>query len=308
MFKCRGDLLSEAYLEPGHRRYIESSTNDLIPPDDLCLRDNKHETLQFIHKLKNCRATDKQVHPLFYGLRRISPCAKLILAADAQLAAAADNNIRTRSNSPHKFFNANIEVVRGNSLDGEKIEGLKRFFFDEAQMHIGPEAQNIIYRFATEALVNVIHHAHPENLGIENKKPSKTGWWLAGAYDKQKSCIYIIILDRGIGIPNSLRSKLPHDAISRYQRQGSPDGSLIKSAFEGKSYTDSHPHRAVGMPMMRETINKTPQSGVRIISNHGEFHYRNDSGHPTSILENDTQFSIDGTLIELTLNGRLLNA
>ena len=161
---------------------------------------------------------------------------------------------------------------------------------------IPPKIRQAIYASLTEAMSNVIHHAYPLLQG-RPMHVMRGRWWMAGSIDHQKNELMIIFYDQGVGIPATLPIKHPAEIWRKILSNlglRANDGTMIKAAtLLGRTRTEE-PNRGRGLQDVIEFIKICEGGELRILSNRGEYIYRNDGSEH---IQNHRR-NLGGTLIQ----------
>lgn len=159
-----------------------------------------------------------------------------------------------------------------------------------------------LYGAMTEALVNVVRHAYPQN-GIFSHEPIGR-WWMTGAVDRNAKWMTAVVYDQGVTIPVSLPGWQQHAGwIRRFRAMlgvdtdpSDPkfDGHAIAAAVEESVSSTGDAHRGHGLAQMRDFVDQCRDGHLRVMSRGGEVVFRPGGGRTIRTYDQ----SIGGTLIE----------
>lgn len=160
------------------------------------------------------------------------------------------------------------------------------------------EGDNTLYRSLSEAMLNVWQHAYKSDK-IPANEVQRLGkrWWMLG--HRIDDNLYLVIYDRGIGIPEALPFKYTKEVIDKFldilRLHNRSDANMIHAAMEiGRTGTGKQ-GRGKGLQDVRRFVEENPSGVLRIYSNRGGYVYR---------MENDRtehhtrKLSLRGTLIQ----------
>lgn len=167
------------------------------------------------------------------------------------------------------------------------------------------EAEFRIGSSLSEAVVNVNHHAYPDEECRNQRK-----WWLFfEIVDKNE--LFLVIYDAGVGIP----ATLPHKdwfreivkikpAILRAVQKPismSDDASVIKaSMIRGNTSTKKKKH-GLGSGAILDLVESNSKGALWVCSNHGVYRKKSDCKKPHLI---NSKGSINGTLVQWNIRLR----
>lgn len=187
--------------------------------------------------------------------------------------------INAAGSRPRHESVVNWRYVTGTGADGEKISTLLRSYRDLTAAEI-PEG---LYDVLAEALINVRHHAYPE----DSELPAAIQrWWLFARYvapnGDHPGNLYIAVYDVGVGIQQSMREKLSKgevvlettDALFNLVGMGeakSLEKLLLQRAVEHNRSSTGLSFRGNGLPEMREFVMSTKSGRLYIISGQAQY-------------------------------------
>ena len=190
-----------------------------------------------------------------------------------------------------------LPVISGNFSEGyrdtldEVVESIKQEIYKGKltpieEMRMGSAVQ--------EAVLNVLHHAYPASTYSERVSHMK--WWMI--YGVIQNQLFLAILDRGVGIPATLKGKdwvtglLGSFGVEKLDALS--DVKRIELALKkGESRTQQQ-ERGLGGPTIMELVDKNEYGQLSIISNRGI--YCRAQGAVESI--RDSRLSMQGTLVQ----------
>ena len=182
------------------------------------------------------------------------------------------------ANVPKHESVLNWQYLTGTGADGAKISSLLQTYRELTEQEPPPG----LYDVLAEALINVRHHAYPA--AVDVPEPMRR-WWLFSRYDAPKNklpgSLYIAVYDLGIGIQNSLRSKLQRgellvgaaDELASWVGLdlAIQERVLLKHAVEGNRTSTGMAHRGKGLPEMRDFVRNTPSGRLYLISGRAQY-------------------------------------
>lgn len=304
-----------------NRIYIRS-------PRTLCIYRKKvyENTIKFIKSFARTALKEKKAIILdFSGLNDITAAAALCVYAEICRCKLLNKKIGIRMRKPvdkdtrerlenYGFFDYEC-LMDGNdkkpeSFDGNIIPCLSGVHADkklddlldliEKVLYKGgieDVVEHALYRSISEALLNVSQHAYTDKSRDEELDKLGKRWWVMGErVDKQ---LYIVIYDRGVGIPETLPKKYPmehiYEILSKISIKTINDANMIYAAMElGRTRTGKR-ERGKGLQDVRKFVEINPNGVLRVYSNKGEYSYRvHEDMHSRASHSN----SIKGTLIQ----------
>lgn len=181
--------------------------------------------------------------------------------------------------------------VHGSSTD---TTGFKNLFSTYASMLNGSISDGL-YDSMSEAVTNSIHHAYERDK--ETNDLTQKRWWMFAQHKDDR--LTVVILDLGIGIPDSLRQKpeLKEYIMGPYNRvRKRRDTALIEVAVHSGRTRTRLAHRGKGLPDMLGFVKTCDIGWFRILSQSGAFSY--DAKYDLEQGSKDFKHPIPGTLIE----------
>jgi len=162
----------------------------------------------------------------------------------------------------------------------------------------GPiQTANFLHDGITEAMLNARHHAYPGDFRPEI--PVIPEFWVTGAWHPAKRLLRIMVLDQGVGIPESIRQGTDpfHVKVMVWVAQKANlrnDADIIEGAMRTSRTSTGLAGRGHGFDNMAEFINNSADGRLRILSDRGEVVYEHGGTINTRLLP----VSLGGTLIE----------
>ena len=292
-------------------------------PHDFSLKSNFEGVIDVLHKIRtqSQRERNEQTYIDFRGIRRLSPTAALILAAEIDrwnklplkfkrkltsvdvakwdpkiqrlLADMGFFDLLQITKPPVIATNGNIRFMKfrsGHKADGEAIDLLRK---EDLAPIIGEvPRKHYLYAAVTEAMTNVVHHAY---------KNTKSNWWLSASYDSTQHEVTIMIYDQGVGIPKTL----PRKFLEYVQHISKNDhAEMIEMAHDLSRSKSKTAHRGHGLQRdVRGYLEKLDCHGhYRVVSLKGEYFFEKLINGKTQSKKISHNRSLNGTLIEWKLN------
>jgi hypothetical protein len=152
-------------------------------------------------------------------------------------------------------------------------------------------AQGRMVASIKEAMGNAHEHAYVKP-GTYPVLPNR--WWLAGHLNPHHREMMILILDQGVGIPETLEPTMFEQIKALLKRTWTPtDGYMIAAATELHRTSTEKRGRGTGFQDMKRFVDTCDDGELRVLSNRGAYTYNKASQR---IIDHST--SIGGTLIE----------
>ena len=294
-------------------------------PENLCFDENAMETLTALERLRRRLETVRVVkgrpskhsrgrtrtlggYTAFETMRRISPAAALVLAAEYErclLRTGGRSNVINVERWDNSVFDTLWKVgffdlvwageVEGPDISADEVvlrmqsgdtadpievdklvEGLKLLYPDPVETQ---EGLVHLYGAMIEAVANVMNHAYPTSWA---KVPPAAlrRWWMTGAVDRRNRRTTAVVFDRGVTIPVSLPNWANAEGwLRRMSRRvriipaiddpGS-DGDAIAAAVEEALSSTGEQHRGTGLAQIRGFVDQCREGRLRIMSRCGE--------------------------------------
>lgn len=175
--------------------------------------------------------------------------------------------------------------VSGTHADGVAITTLLNNLKTDTNATI-PEG---LYEVLTEALINVRHHAYPDDCALPS---DLRRWWIFSRLDNPTSSgpgnLYIGIYDVGVGIQKTMRQKLQkaEELLANAEDWSSwftwptkqLEKRLLVEAVEHKRSSTGLAFRGNGLPEMKDFVTQTDSGSLSIISGYAQYTCRAASG------------------------------
>lgn len=176
----------------------------------------------------------------------------------------------------HNETGSFVSIKTGTLVQSEIVGEVIHFVREKLSLK-NKKLTRDIYTTIMELMINVKEHAS------RNKKLQE--WWLVAYYNEGKKCVSFAMVDRGRGIPTTIKKKF-RDLFSL------SDTQLIISTLLGEQRSETAlPYRGKGLPKIYEYVLDNKVKNLYIISNNGFFSSEN-------IKENfDLKKSFSGTLV-----------
>ena len=172
----------------------------------------------------------------------------------------------------NQFEFAKDDTVQ-SEIAGKMVDFARRIFPKE--LHKG------VFTLFMEATTNTVEH------GSNNDQPTR---WVAGAYyDKDRNVMSFTVIDRGVGILNSVKFQSALRAL--WGRVAWDAGEKLRQLLLGKMRSRTkEPHRGLGLPGAFIAFEAGRISDLAIVTNRGFAHARNGQYRELST-------GFDGTII-----------
>jgi anti-sigma regulatory factor (Ser/Thr protein kinase) len=204
-----------------------------------------------------------------------------------------------RDDKPHEETDPEKPVYLQFLTDNRAAWTLVDQFVDIIEKHVmalNPLARQRLVTAVGEAINNTLDHAHP------NPTPGsmKNRWWLSASVNLHKKEVAIVVVDQGVGIPNTLppteyeqlRAFLVNILQFKLTAEPSDGDKILAATAYHRSGTGSQ-GRGRGFYDMKRFIDVCSDGELRVLSNRGSYHYM---GGQESF--DNAEVSIGGTLIE----------
>ena len=301
--KTNYDGIQRRYEVPGH----PGALTRIICPEVLSLEDNFEKVTEILHKIReHSYWTRKKMYIDFRPIRKVTPSAALILAAELHRANHLNLNRKLRQIDAEKwdpnvrrllremgFFkllrtssptdepeamesdDRYIEFRSGELVDGEVVDVLRR----ELDLHISVPEPKQLFSAITEAMTNVRQHAYQDHIPYSTDPKY---WWLSASFNTSRKEITVMMYDQGSGVPKTLAKHwqeellliLPETLVNNHAR-------LIQAAHELSRSSTRERHRGRGFERDIRGYIASLDKGkglYRIISGRGEYTVESGSG------------------------------
>lgn len=241
------------------------------------------------------------LHSKFATLRRTTGNRTVIsrMRADNDLSHLLDQTGFLRESYTGLDTGYNVQdVLPITSSTHQKVKKVVEMMdntFYGGTLDESPETKALVHTAVSEAMLNVIQHAYPNEKDSIVRKIGKR-WWIIG--QKIGSQLYLAFCDNGHGIPKTLPANDRWEQFrlvaSRFVGKGA-DCSLIKAAMEiGRSRSEAS-GRGEGLYQILEYVLNNPRGTLWVFSNRGVYSYNSETGDETF---RESKRSISGTLIQ----------
>jgi hypothetical protein len=262
----------------------------------------------------------------FEELKEISTSAALVLTAelvkweDASKIKLKPNVEKWNSNvfrqfSELGFFDLferapEMEILASDELSGRRLVSYIKGTFQEhskprmleqrLRKIVGNEIDEweFLHTGITEAIINVTHHAYPEE---RNYTDIDKNWYLTGSYDEYSRQLKIVFYDQGVTIPSSLPAsdwgeKILQFLSSNKILEGKNDSHLIRAAMEMSRSRTNEEDRGKGLQDILEFVKQRNNGYLAVVSKRGIFRLDvNGASEDTST--HGLRSPLEGTLI-----------
>lgn len=290
-------------------------------PADFSLETNFDEVVGVLHGIRSAsrRQRNERTYIDFANIRRLSPTAALVLAAELDRwnhirvggrlrpvdLPSWDPNVRCQlrdmgffellATTPQSdLFGDDVDpdtryvmFRTGNLADGEAIHQLREVDLEPVVGAVPRRRQ--LYGAVTEAMTNVVQHAYTGTVRQPN-------WWLSASYNAAAKRVTIMIYDQGQGIPKTLPARLDERLLATFGRD---HARMIQAAHELSRSASAKPYRGQGLRRdVRGYLNGIRGGArYRVISLKGEYIYEVGPDGKTTQRLTTHQKSLYGTLI-----------
>jgi anti-anti-sigma regulatory factor len=280
-------------LSKSARRKDRLEPETIKAPAVFSLLDNPNEFLEFL------RVVDQKLRTrhLFIDMSGVTMLtAEAISTFVAVMKSLKHENVKVRGNLPSspslaakleefgfydqvvapKSFTPATEarkqgtiLLRGNQFKVEKDNTVQAEIagkmVDFARRLFPEDLHKGVFTMFMEATTNTVEHAS------RTDEPMR---WVAGAYfDKERNVMSFTVIDRGVGILNSVKFRRALDAL--WGRMAWDSGEKLQQLFLGKMRSETQePHRGLGIPGAFTAFKAGRIKDLAIISNRGFAHAR----------------------------------
>lgn len=308
------------------------------PPKIMCMYDYNYikETLNLFTEIESLVNNGQLVTVDLRSVEKITAAASLLLFATTnkcQLFNKNENQVRFIFPTEKSNSQGHRDIVKTGlsralcSGTKEKLQNLidSGVYFQSAinpSKHIvqtvnfltkNSKLDEVQFEMLTtainEAMLNVSHHAYKNPLNDSEIHDSKVDfvdalgerWWQCAWYDELRCSWVFIIVDLGLGIPDTYKSQFDDAQIA-----GVKSSSVMEEAFtEGKSRFDDDQGRGNGSENIKQAISQRLETENLLVFS-GDVKYEHNITLPKPKVAN-TDINFRGTLIEWTLCLRGIN-
>ena len=160
------------------------------------------------------------------------------------------------SNYHHNETGAFVSIKSGTLVQSEIVGEIITFAREKLSLN-NKKMTRDIYTTIMELMINVKEHAS------RNQKLQE--WWLVAYYNEKNKCVSFSMLDRGRGIPTTIKKKFKDLFILS-------DTELLISTLLGEQRSETAlPYRGKGLPKIYEYVLDNKVKNLYIMSNKGFF-------------------------------------
>lgn len=171
---------------------------------------------------------------------------------------------------------------------------------DSSDQRATARLRDEIHRAINEALLNVSQHAygsHNQDAAHSDTDESEHRWWAVGIVHKIDKTLDLFVVDRGVGIPETLRRNVREFAADFFAGKTLSHGDRIRAAMEfGRSSVSQGENRGKGMPQMLDLLERFPNSMLLVESLRGIYVADYDGAELTQD-HSDNKDALPGTLV-----------
>ena len=166
-----------------------------------------------------------------------------------------------------------VEYIRGELREHDK----PRILGEQLETIIGAEIEEwgFLHQGITEAVINVTHHAYPDE---EDREECDKIWFLTGSYDEESKALKIAFYDQGVTIPGSLPASEFGEQFKKWSEKllgsglsGLSDAAMMKAAMKYARTRTNELDRGKGLKDMQEYIKEIGNGYIAVISRKGIF-------------------------------------
>ncbi len=158
----------------------------------------------------------------------------------------------------------NVELRDGDAKDRLTVEVplAIRNFLRARHTALGFEEIDRIYPAVYECLENVRNHAYSRGrfTGAVRR------WLVVGWYDETRRCSSVAILDRGVGIVETVKPKLLREPLLRARFALDRDSDYLRRASKGELTDSREAHRGKGLSSLRSFVIARDNCRLHIVS------------------------------------------
>lgn len=193
---------------------------------------------------------------------------------------------QTESLPKYKRLNKGLEICTASySATKAGDESQLRKVVDYAQSMVlegglDGEADLLAYNAITESVSNVWQHAYDADFFNGEVDTELAHWWIS--VERIKDQFYIVVYDRGAGIPETLQRKPWYkvafvDAQGNVKSEIAVDALRIKLAVEYGSSRFKNDNRGKGLSEAKDFVNTNPKGTMIIYSGYGDYTFYSES-------------------------------
>jgi hypothetical protein len=203
--------------------------------------------------------------------------------------------LRVGSAPHHRALSAGDVVFLRFRETYEADGSIVRKMIEDLAPHCASLSETMRKRFYTglfAAAENATEHAYERtNFGPR--------WWVGGAVDKSKNEITVVVLDRGVGIPRTLKATFIEKArrLAARMKIGTSDALMIRAAGNVSRTRTEQDERGLGFRDMRRVVEIHFEGDLIVYSLRGEVRYVSEKRPVLT----DHQGAIGGTLVQFRI-------
>ncbi len=285
--------------KPRHerRQFRSLSGYQIIPaPKQIVMHPRDiHKTARFIQKLRG--KTNRNLFIDFFKTDFLSALGAVYLYSEIdRIQSQSGVTIKLRSKAGSQVRNAlrntGILALCGDTempdrgmlpiIRGERDEGLPditKYLMKTALLNRQLEINNqdyaewLVNKAIGEAMLNVGYHAYPD-------RTDRRFWWAIAAIISNQ--LHIALCDRGVGIPETLRTKSWFSPILETLSVGSDDGKIIRSAMQYTRSSRHHPGGGLGSRDIQNLVLEMGKGQLTIVRGRGYYRLQGEGGRDPS--------------------------
>jgi hypothetical protein len=308
----------------------KSNRRNLYVPEIISLFDNYEETVVFINTLhERVFRYEEYVRLNFDKCKTVSMEACVYLAAEIQrcnhIVPESVTGTYPKDDSVYFFINElgffsllGIKADKTHSENSDKIDilrltwgsknitkdnknpenlmkGVRPLFQNNEKQCMHNTYSRNVYPALTEAMINSVDHAYPDDYFDQNANTCIPRWWRSALKTRDDNSIYMVLYDQGKGIPNTITSTWKENLsafISQFSREPDDGEKIALAMKQGRTRTQKS-GRGQGSYNIQQLISQSPNSVLNVYSYTGEYTYHSDESYDTKTHQN----SLNGTLI-----------
>ncbi|WP_420723927.1 ATP-binding protein [Hwanghaeella sp. LZ110] len=327
---ARVDFIKKSHKHVSQNIEIEPNRVSIELPENISLTTNYKETIEFINKLRDFVIVKNMPVMLhFDNVVSVSPAAALVMTAEIyrcrNLRPGRNGVVPVNGNWPedprarkilkdmgfYKLMNLpdrapteeseeqDLKIHLGfaslNTVNASAIAEFHEKILAGFDVSLSKTDKKKLQGAIIEAIGNATEHAYKSPTDLQSMKKRS---WMSGYIDIATNELMFMVMDQGVGIPNTLDPTLVERMISLRRLKPQPtDSDLIGIAATLRRTSTQVSGRGKGIDTMKRLITTVGNGELRIFSNKGLYMF--DSSSKESRFEQDG--SIGGTLIQWKL-------
>ena len=290
-------------------RFIPKSDDVVHAPQHLSLQSKKHvgQFITFIRNFNESILKEKIIHINFHNTKHISALAAVYLyseidrykrgivkienvSTDQVEYALKRSGLLKLCGFSNTYHDEGLPIIRGINDDG--LPKITKYLMERALSHqrLGGDnidsTERLVNKAISEAMLNVKQHAYPD------KDEETRFWWIIA--DIIDSDLHIVLCDRGVGIPETLKGKRWFMGAGIKNFSEMRDASKIKAAMK---YTRSSRTKPSGSGLGSKDIQELIKERGELVIVSGKGHYKL-KGNTSQERSFSISYNINGTLIQ----------